>query len=254
MFDDYLIDKQELENISKIYNPRVLKNIEIVTPETLKQDSLFHIALEKRPKFFPNISKRAGAQEDNTLTRVHVAPTLMGCWFGYATAAYLAASYVPETKKGPNTINSPKPSIYKGGFYIHEIPFRCAIKPNKTLVYDADLTDEIWLVSYNEYTKTFPAQVIGMMFINKVSYIPRTGKTPMEVCSVCVKIEKGKSLKFSLNNEHQKITKECPEIIKEGFWMFDVNETTHEVTNFISIKEKDFNEYKLKSAGMLGFI
>ena len=251
---DYLIDEQELKTISKLFNQRVIKNTEIVTPFTLKQDTLFHIALNKRDKFFPNISKRAGASEDNTLTRVHVSPTLLGCWFGYATGANLALYNKPSTKKETTASNSPKlPSIYKGGFYIHEIPFRCALKPNKTLVYDSDLTDELWLVTYNEYTKNFPAKVIGTLFINKLSYFPVVNKMPECVASICVNIEKGKSIKFSLNNEFQGINKNCPEVLKEGYWIFDVNETTIEVSNLKAISEKQFNEYKLKTAAMLEF-
>ena len=251
---DYLVDLNELETISKLYNPRVVKNTTIVTPETLKQDTLFHIALNKRFKLFPNISKRAGANEDNTVTRVHVAPTLIGCYLGYASATYLALNNVPSVKKTSSPTNSPKlPSIYKGGFYIHEIPFRCALKPNKSLVYDSDLTDEIWLVSYNEYTKDFPADIIGFLFINKLTYQPVMESLPICIVSVCVKIEKKKSIKFSLNNEHQGINKNCPEVLKEGYWIFDINETTFEVSNLKAISEKQFNEFKLKTAAMLEF-
>ena len=90
---DYTIDQQELEQILNLANPRVKKNTEIVTPDSIGSNVLYHIALDKREKFFPNISKRAGVTEDNTMTRIHVAPTLAGCWFGYAGGGSLAANY-----------------------------------------------------------------------------------------------------------------------------------------------------------------
>lgn len=249
---DYTIDQQELEQILNLANPRVKKNTEIVTPDSIGSDVLYHIALDKRAKFFPNISKRAGMSEDNTMTRIHVAPTLAGCWFGYAGGGSLAANYIPDTTKKKVSINSPKPSLYKGGFYIHEIPFRCALKPNTNLVYDSDLTDEIWLVTYNEFTKVYSANIVGMLFPHKVTYLPRTGKFPEEITTLCLKVEKGKQLKFSLNNVYYKPTKNAPEYIKEGFWMFDIGDQIG-IGNLVKINEKDFNEYKLKSAGMLSF-
>lgn len=248
---DYSIDRLEMEDVLKLANPRVKKNTEIITPDLLGQDKLYHIALDKRNKFFPNISKRAANSEDNTLPRVHTAPTLIGCYFGYAGVGDLATNFIPEnTKKTVSNTHAIAP--YKGGFYIHEIDFRCAVKPNTSLVFDCDLTDEIWLVTYNEYTKYYPAKVIGMLFTHAVKYIPRTGKSPIEVCTLFCRIDRGNKIKFCLNNKWVSPDKNNPLELKEGYYKFDIDDQ-RQVTELTKISEKEFNDNKLYSAGMLSY-
>lgn len=252
MDDKYLVDIEEVSKFLNLVNPRVTKNVTIETPFTLKREFLYHIALDKRLKLFPNISKRAGNSEDNTLPRVHVSTNLAGCIFGYASVGYMASEFKVSTSNKKVAQNGIGSAAYKGGYYIHEIPFRCALRPNKTLVYDADFTEEHWLFTYNEMTKSFPANIIGLLFPHSVAYYPRTGKGPIEVNTICLKIDKGKSIYLSLNNEHHKPSKESPEKIGEGYWMFEISDE-YGIRNLKSIKEKEFNEYKLHSAGMLSY-
>lgn len=251
--DKYLVDRDEMGSFLKLVNTRIIKNSKIITPDELGQEIVYHIALDQRTRMFPNISKRAGTSEDNTLPRVHVAPNLFGCWFGYASGGYLATNNIPEVTKSkiPNTSN--KSSAYKGGFYIHELSFRVGLRPNKELVYDADFTEEIWLCTYNEMTKVFPATIVGLLFVNFVSYYPRTNKKPIEVTSLCVRVDKGKQVILPSNfNAFISQKKKLPSILKEGFYMFDISEQ-YGITEFKSIKEKDFNEYKLRAAAMLSY-
>ncbi len=78
----YLVDIEEIKEVVDLANPRVKRGTTIETPDTIGQDVLYHIALDRRPTLFPNISKRAGNLEDNTLPRVHMSMNLSGCWFG----------------------------------------------------------------------------------------------------------------------------------------------------------------------------
>lgn len=252
MKQDYTADLEEIKDIVAMTNPKVRKNIKIVTAEDIGQTKVYHISLDRRTKFFPNISKRAGSTEDNTLPRVHTAPNLIDCWFGYAAGGDLAANYTVNDSKKKVSQNSNKISEYKGGFYIHEIDFRCGLMPNNDLVYDADFTNEIWLVTYNPLTVSFPTVSVGMIFTHHVSFYPRTGKYPLEVATLYLKVEKNKEIHFTKLNKFYKSEKNVPDIIKGGFWSFDVSDEWG-VQNFKPITEKEFLEQKTRSAAMLSY-
>lgn len=248
----FLVDVEEMADGLKLLNPKVKKNTSIETPETLGQEFLYHIALDQRTRLYPNISKRAGSSEDNTLPRVHMALNLMNCWFGYASGGELAVDYVVDASNKKVAATSNKSAAYKGGFYIHKVPFRGCLKPNETLVYDTDFTEEMWLFTYNTMTVSFPAIVVGMMFTHSVAYFPRTGKGPIEVTTICLRVDRGQEFHFSANNEYYKPSKTVPKIVKEGFYMFDIS-TQRGVENFKTIKEREFTDNKLRAAGMLSF-
>ena len=249
---DYTADIEEMKEALRLANPRIAKNSKIVTPDNLGVTSMLHIALNKRIVLYPAVSKSAGHNEDNTMPRVHVTSNLAGCWFGYASGGILAVTKEVSDKDKKQPLNKPTVSLYKGGYYIHQIPFRCGIKPNKDLVYDSDFTDEIWMVTYNALTRIFPAEIIGLIFPSSIAYLPRTGKLPIEVATLCVKIEKGKKANLSMNNQYQQPSKKSPEYITEGHWKFDLSDE-YGIQNFEKIKEKEFLELKLRSAGMLSY-
>lgn len=247
----YLVDIEEIKEVVDLANPRVKRGTTIETPDTIGQDVLYHIALDRRPTLFPNISKRAGNLEDNTLPRVHMSMNLSGCWFGYAGGGDLAAQYIVNDKKGSSG-NNQKLSPYKGGFYIHSVPFRAGLRPNLELVYDADFTDEIWLITYNKMSVAFKTTIIGLMYTKSVTYIPRTGKGPVEITTICINIERGQSMHFTADNKYFKPNLEVPAILKEGFYQFDISDQFG-IKNFKKITPREFKDGKLKSAGMLNF-
>ena len=165
---NYDIDIEELKDAVRLMSSGVQKNTSIITPDELGSEFFYHISFGKFSEFVPNISRRAGMTEDNTVPRVHVADTLNNAWNGYATGPYLMANIQPSLSKAKGL-----KADYKGGFYIHRIPFRACLKPNKKLVYDADFTNEHWLVTYNEMTRVFPATCIGRVVGESVTFIPR---------------------------------------------------------------------------------
>lgn len=261
MSDTYLIDEQEISNVLKLSNARVVKNTTIQTPETLGQNSLFHIALAKRTRLYPSVSSRSAPTEDNTLPRIHVSPDLIGCIRGYATIAKMASQNAPVKIKKETTISSPGPSIYKGGFYIHQIPFRCCLKPNYELVFDEDYTQEYWLITYNSQTLYYPTVIIGQMFPNFVTYYPQTGSIPSEVTNFCLRIDKGSTISLSNITRYDYIKgKELEKKLLSGFYSFDFTEIAkgnktliHGISNVKEIDEKTYTENKLRAAAMLNF-
>src|ERR1700741_3061096 len=76
---------QWLETVSE----KVRKNVTVVTPEEVKQDYFLHISTDTSiKKFVPVIGRRQAYSEDRSVPRVTVAPTLLGCFIGYAKADY----------------------------------------------------------------------------------------------------------------------------------------------------------------------
>lgn len=247
---DYAVDIEEMQEVINLANPRVAKNVTLVTPKELGVTSLLHISLDKRTTLFPNISKRAGMSEDNTLPRVHAGITLAGCWSGYATGGEKAVNTIVVNTKEKQSNNKAISSVYKGGFYIHEIDFRCGLKPNKQLVYDANFTDEVWLATYNPLTRSFKAKIVGIIFPSSVTYFPRTGSYPLEVTTLCVKIEKGCTIKLTDKKTHFKPEKDTAEFLTEGYWKFKISDS-HDIGDLESIKKEEFEDLKLLSAALL---
>lgn len=248
----YLVDVEEMRAALELINPRIKKNTTIETPDTLGQEYLYHIAMDQRTRLYPNISKRAGSSEDNTLPRVHMGLNLMNCWFGYASGGEMAANYKVETTNKKVAATSNKSAAYKGGFYIHRVHFRGCLAPNTQLVYDTDFTQEQWLFTYNTMTVAFPAEVVGLMFTHSVAFYPRTGKMPVEVTTICLKVERGMELHFAAINKWYKASEDVPKIVKEGFYQFEIS-TQYGVRDFKAIKEREFNDNKLRAAGLLSF-
>ncbi len=249
---EYMVDIAEMQETIDLANPKVAKNVKIVTPTELGVSSVLHISLNKQTVLLPNISKRAGLTEDNTLPRVHTSITLAGCWFGYAGGADLAVNNIVADTKEKQSSNKAVSSIYKGGFYIHEIDFRCGLVPNKNLVYDANFTGEVWLSTYNLLTRSFKANVVGFIFPSSVTYYPRTGSLPLEVTTLCVKVEKGKRVKITDKGTHFKPNKDLVEYLTEGYWIFNISDQ-QAITDLKEIEKKEFNDLKLKSAALLSY-
>lgn len=155
--------KELIANALNLYPPKIKANTTIVTPETLGQDYLLHVAKRKWDAMVPNVSRRGADSEDNTVPRLHMGTTLLNCIKGYASIQYqIMDNYVKQqaiNKEKSNKINSGMVE-YRGGYYLHVIPFEVALKPNKKLVYDVDYTDEHWLITYNTDTRFYRPKAI----------------------------------------------------------------------------------------------
>lgn len=226
------------QHIRDIVNPKVIKETEIVTPELLGQSFFLHLTPDKnRVKYEPKISKRQALNEDQTLPRVTVAPTLLGCFIGYSGAVPQTLNYAPDE----NNKN------YRQGYYINKIPFQYALKPTNKMVYDARRSDEHWLFTYNAETKEFPHTQIGKMFISSIIVNNRTNNVPDVWIELYVEVNDPLGILFSKN-----IT------LKQGYWKIygpgDINQLSWDKDKkftAIEISRNDYGSVKNRSAAML---
>ena len=180
----------EFEEALELINKIVVKNTNIVTPESLGQSEFFHIATAKFKELVPNVSKRAAPSEDNTLPRIHVAPTLMGCLNGYA----VVTNDIVNSNYG-------KKSDYPGGYYLYFIPFEFALAPSEKLVYDAEVTDEHWLITYNKETRTYKPSAVGRIVNVAVTFLPSAiKKGAEELITLAVEIPENAKLHLEKDN------------------------------------------------------
>lgn len=221
----------------------VFKNTKIITPEEIKQDYLLHVATKKINEFIPYYSRIAAKTEDNTIARVHCAPTLAGCIIGFSMSEYLILNSKPinNTKAAEAKPKYSSASPYLGGLYIHKIPFEVALKPNKKLVFDANETDETWLITYNSETRKFPATVIGRVILSQLIVTPRLGKTSTNNSIYIIEI-----------TDHNEVYLNKDNILTSGYWEISINSNTLETTVIKSTKEAFNKEHELK-ASMLSF-
>jgi hypothetical protein len=182
------MSRTEIEQFYNIQTDKVKQNATIVSADELGQDYMLHISKKNMSKtpYTPIIGNRQAPSEDRSIPRVTVAPTLLGCIYGFASTIEYIANYNPKNN-----------TDYKQGFYIHTIPFEYCLKPNNKLVYDASLTSEHWLVRYSEQTNTYNAKLIGKLFCNKLTFLPVSGKTTKIIVEFYVSIDKAEGIKFN---------------------------------------------------------
>ena len=155
-------------DILETSSEEVKKNTIVVNSHDIQTPYLLHISGEKNPKYIPRIGHRQGHSEDRTMPRVTASTCLTGCMVGYASMLQDFLDQNILTGKGHL-------KDWKGGFYIHKLPFEYCLKPNKKLVYDADRSNEHWLVTYDENTRQFDSSLIGRIVYDKVTLEPVTG-------------------------------------------------------------------------------
>ena len=139
----------------------VAKNCEVITPEDLAVPLLFRID-EKVPKvFIPQMPYSAATSENRTVPRVVTATTFLGCIVGMATALN---TYFGRELGEKSSCNK---------YQISGFEFEYGLSPNSKMVYDADYSDEMWLIAYSETTKAYKPIPYGVAFIHSVTTIAR---------------------------------------------------------------------------------
>lgn len=172
--------QKQFQEYVKLQNDKVKRNIKEVTNESLGQSFLLHIDGKTPNYFIPMMPRRAAPSEDNTVPRVTVSDTLLGCIIGYS-----AVSHDFHTQK-------------TNGLYINKIDFDYCLQPSTKLVYDADITNEHWLVTYNKDTIKYKPVTIGKMFVHKITYDRSAGNTLTdETAEILIEIEDNIKIKFS---------------------------------------------------------
>lgn len=229
-----------MENFLSLLPDKVKKGLKVVSSSDVGLTHLLHISTNGKIKeFVPSITKRTANNEDRSVPRVSVAPTLLGCMIGYAATSYDFLAD-PDGEYGD--------SSYRGGWYIYGIPFEKALKPSSGLLWDQRYTDEHWLVTYNENSRSYKPTVFGKCFYKELINVARTGKVPFRRMVLLVEVSQDVSIKFSA-----KIT------LTKGYWEIIGDEPTTNVESWkhdaeYIVKELTKAEYtgvKKLSADML---
>ena len=235
---DVDIDREDLKDQLKLFQPFIRDNVQIVGKSGMNDGRVYHIARHRQSKMFPFISKRQKPDEDNTLPRIHVCSSLIGCFRSYGDFDTIGTTEVPVTK-GMEKVDPDHPtySDYKGGYYIHELNPVVALQPNKKLTGNETL-DELWLIAYNELTKQYPAKGIGRIVLKEVTFRPKAGSVPDVVNTFALEVTGADGLKLA---DRRYLTKGC----------YLVKSHNHNVESCTSISKEEFDGVREYSASML---
>lgn len=206
---------------------KVRRNVVIETPESLGFDYLLHVSTNTNiRKFVPLIGRRQAPSEDRTVPRICVAPSLLGCFIGYAQAhddfRLLPANGVEHG--------------YKGGWKIYGFKYEATLRPNAKLVYDANMTDEMWLTAYNAATAEYVPEAMGKVFLRSMRLIGRSGKTPVAEMEMFVEVSHAAGVMFSKNI-----------FLEKGYWVIDgpmqQNVRSWKTDKDFAVRQIERNEY-----------
>lgn len=203
---------EELQETLSLINPNVASDLRVVSKEQLGQPELFHIAATNWEFLVPNISKRAADEEDNTVPRIHTAPTLMGCIRGYSALFCDIREQVPGTSEEDR---------YKGGYYLFAIPFDYALKPSAKILRDIDETDEHWLIAYNQATRTYKPSKVGRLVNSAILIEPTTVNGGKLTETVIVKLDLDSGINLHLDRDIW---------IEGGYWELVLQRTCNKTT------------------------
>jgi hypothetical protein len=203
-------DRDKLEKHLEHCSARVQRNTTVVTAEDLVEklgdaqgayrgQHQLHISKNTNiRKFIPQLTLRGSPDECRDITRVCVAPTLLGCILGYAVTENDFFAYASDGKEDD----------YKGGYKIYALPVKASLRPNKSMVPDVQGTDEHWVVSYSPETTEFIPESAGRFFCSAVQYEARAGKKPAGRMTLYVEITKPEGLWFSKSH-----------FLTKGYWI-----------------------------------
>jgi len=229
-----------IEKYVSLLPDKVVRNVEIVSAKELGQNYMLHIGSKKMPKtgYIPRIGQRQGTQEDRTTPRITVSSCLLGCFIGYGAAVW-------EAQDASAVISSD--DDFTQGYYIHSIPFDYCLKPTNRMVYDSTRSDEHWLVTYDEETKSYSSSVAGKMFITDIGYKVLSDRPADAVMTLMVEISALDGIQFSskhyLKKGWYRIT--GPADVNTMSWLKDKD------FQVVEISKGEFDAAKKVSAAML---
>lgn len=178
---------EDFKSYLELQNARVKSNISEVSAEKLGQSFMLHIDNETPDAFTPRIGKSFSDDEDNTMPRITVSDTLLGCIIGY----YRFISDFLEAKE-------PK----SNGYYINMIPFDYCVKPTAKLVPYAEAANEYWLIGYSKQTLKYKPTTIGKIFVHSMEHILNDKQGQHDIrCTFFVEITEDVAIRFSKDKE-----------------------------------------------------
>ncbi len=208
------------------------KNCEVVSPDDLGQEWLYHISTNPGiKKFVPALTQRSAPKEDRSVPRVSVAPTIFGCILGYQQDRSDWEWGRAEKK-------------WRDGWYVYGFRNEVSVKPNVKVLYDADFTDERWLVPYTPEKWQYNAEIIGKYFYRSVREYQRNARGEKTI-EVFFEVAKGATVRFSHDV-----------ILTEGYWTFEFSRWVKgwdkgEVTNLRKLDSTEWKKVKGATAELL---
>lgn len=183
-------DYEAMAKFLALQSDNVKTHSQIVDTDLVGQDYMLHIDKNTPSIFTPMMPRSADKREDNTVSRITVAPTLVGCYIGYNRAHDdFAAGSVQKGQNDP----------YRGGYEICTLPFDHCLKPDDTLVPDASQSQEHWLVGYTEQTRQYQPEKVGKVFLTRVAQKAVSGQRPSTLVTMFIEVTREAGFKFSPN-------------------------------------------------------
>jgi len=230
-----------LDTILGLQPKEVQNNITVIGKDELTIP-LLHIAIKPFAYLQPILSRSSMAKENRTLPRVHAAEDLLGCFIGYGYKRLVNDLTERDVNKSKLQFGK-EIATYKGGFYIHELNFDYCLKPTKALVPDVEDSRERWLVTYDQSTVKYPAEIIGLIVLQ--SYQIETNTE--------TKGGRDSSLTFLIKANKPIVLRDSL-IIKEGYSRFTLKDNWEEENWVLEpITEQDFLKAKEKHANLLSY-
>ncbi len=210
------------------------KNVQVVGPEELGQEFLYHISIDPGiKKFVPQLTQRSAPKEDRSVPRVSVAPTIIGCILGYQKDRF-------DWEEGRYN------KKWRDGWYIYGFRNEVSIKPSVKILFDADFTDERWLVPYKPEKWQYPAEIIGKYFYRSVNARQLNGKYK-KVIEMFFEVSKGATVRIKDDV-----------VLSEGFWAFDYGRWVEgwdkgEIENLRKLDATEWKKVKGATAELLSY-
>ena len=193
--------REDMDRYLSTLSKTIQKSIQVVSSDELNRTHLVHISTNTNIKaFVPMMSGRTMDKEDRGVARVCTAPELLSAMMGYGAAFY--ESTAPKLKK----VDDPK---WKNGYHIYGLPFQYALRADKKILPDANMTNEHWLVSYNKDTAEHKPVDLGIVFYGDIT-IKRGAEFTVDTdVELFIRVDHKDGLWFT---PHQHLTK--------GFWYY----------------------------------
>ena len=159
-------EKDSIEQYLNTLPDQTKKSLKILDKKEI--GDLYHISRDGKIKeFIPFLTNRASTKEDRTVPRISTAPSLIACFIGYgaALADFDKGNYA--SSHGLDDYDS-QMAKNKGGWYVYDFDWEFALRPDKKLLYDVNISDEVWLVNYSEVTKVYKPKIIAKVFYHSI--------------------------------------------------------------------------------------
>jgi hypothetical protein len=160
-YEDSLTDMKAWMKLQPV---DIQKELTIVSSEESDKPFMLHIDRNEIDAFIPRVGQSFEDDENKTIPRVTVAPTLVGCILGYARC-------INDFMLGHNISKKESPDdMYRQGYKIHHIDYLHCLQPTFKMVWDGEETKEHWLVNYQPKAKEYIPKVVGEFYFTQMTF------------------------------------------------------------------------------------